>query len=77
MDQELESEFEDAPFTISLDEPLDTVFSHEPVYYSRPMLWRRKENIHPSIQSIYTIKTGVPNSIYLNEYKDALRIYII
>ena len=33
MDQELESEFEDAPFTISLDEPLDTVFSHEPVLY--------------------------------------------
>jgi hypothetical protein len=31
MDQELE--FEDAPFTISLDEPLDTVFSHEPVLY--------------------------------------------
>jgi hypothetical protein len=29
----MDQEFEDAPFSISLDEPLDTIFSREPVLY--------------------------------------------
>lgn len=54
---EIDPEFEDAPFTLSLDEPLDTVFSCEPVLY---IIHDRCVCCEIGEKKIYTIRARRP-----------------
>ena len=54
---EIDPEFEDAPFTLSLDEPLDTVFSREPVLY---IIHDRCVCCEIGVKKIFTIQSRRP-----------------
>jgi len=55
--EEPDPEFEDAPFTLSLDQPMDTVFSREPVLY---IIHDRCFCCEIGVKKIYTIQSRRP-----------------